>query len=127
VEATVQTRHGLIKVEGDDQSELFKAVASTIEVFDEQKCGLCKCENIVPVVRKNKAEDEFYEFQCRGFIDKKPCRAYLALGQIKKGGALFPIRALTEAGKPDRSEGKYGSHNGWTRYRGEPKVEGATK
>jgi hypothetical protein len=126
-EATVQTRHGLIKVEGDTQSDLFKEMASTYEVFDEKQCGLCQGKDIRPVVRRNKDEDEFYEYQCQGTVKNgdrvERCRGYLSLGQNKKGGGLFPIRALTEAGKPDRAEGKFGRHNGWTRYRGEPKQD----
>jgi hypothetical protein len=121
-EATIPTKHGTIKVEGEDQADLFKAMASAYEVFDEQKCGLCGCEKIRMVVRKNKDEDDFYEYQCQGVNANGQCRAYLSLGQNKKGGGLFPIRVLDEKGKPDRATGKYGKHNGWTKYRGEPKV-----
>ena len=128
MKAVVNTKRGAIEVEGDDQAELFKAMAQVQEVFDEVKCGLCGCTNIRQVVRKNKDEEEFYEYQCQGIIDNKEkgtkerCKAYLALGQNKKGGGLFPIRALDEKGKPDRATGKFGRHNGWTRYRGEPKA-----
>lgn len=138
MEAAVKTRIGMIKVEGDDQADLFKGIASAVEVFNEHACGLCGSEDIVPVVRKNKDEEEFYEFQCRNtdpveVVDKDGkktrgwCRAYLYLGQNKKGGGLFPVRALDEQGKPDRATGKYGKHNGWTRYRGEPKTVPAAK
>lgn len=127
--ANVQTRFGQITVEGDDQKELFKAMSGAFEVFDEQQCGLCGCKNIRPVTRKNKDDEEFHEYRCLGLIDvvvdgkprKKGCGGYLYLGQNKKGGGLFPVRQLDEKGKPDRDKGKYGNHNGWTRYRGEPK------
>jgi hypothetical protein len=130
VKATRQLKQGLIEVEGDTQPELFKAIASAVEVFDEAKCGLCGCEDILPVVRKNKDGDDFFEYQCRGLIKNQEgkterCRAYLYLGQNKdkKAAGLFPVRALDEKGKPDRTSGKYGRHNGWTRYRGEPKPQ----
>lgn len=121
---TVNTHQGTFEIEGEDDKELFKEMAVVHELYSESRCGLCGSEVIVPVVRKNKSEDEFFEYQCRGFTkDNKPCRAYLAFGQNKKGGGLFPIRALTEEGKPDRENGKFGRHNGWSRYRGEPKPD----
>ncbi len=124
MEAFIKTARGQIKVEGDDQKDLWKEMAAVIEVFDEAKCGLCGCTNIQPVVRKNKAEEEFFEYQCRGTLKQGgACRAYLALGQNKKGGGLFPIRKLTPEGKPDREKGNWGPHQGWSRYRGEKKEE----
>ena len=127
MKAVVQTKRGTIEVEGDTQAELFKEMASVQEVFDEAACGLCGCKDIRMVVRKNKEDDLFFEYQCQGVVEnnsrKERCRGYLALGQNKKGGGLFPIRALAENGKPDRENGKFGRHCGWTRFRGEPKAE----
>lgn len=124
MKATIKTALGTFEVEGDSQVELWKAIASTQEVFNESKCGLCGCNSIQVVVRKNKDGDEFCEYRCLGFLEsKQACRAYLYLGQNKKGGGLFPVRALDEKGKPDRENGKFGKHRGWTRYRGEAKEE----
>lgn len=130
-EGTVAVRHGTIKVAADTQKELFKEMASAYEVFNEQRCGLCGCKFIEMCVRKNKDEEDFYEYQCRGLVEgepgkpKLPCRAYLYVGSNKKGGHLFPVRKLVEAGpeagKPCREKGAFGRHNGWTRYRGQPK------
>lgn len=129
-EMTIPVARGVtVKVTGEDHSELFKAAAEAQEIYSEERCGLCGSEAIRMAVRKNKDEELFYEYQCQGLVKTEKgterCRAYLALGQNKKGGGLFPIRALTEAGKPDRAEGAFGRHNGWTRYRGEPKPEPA--
>ncbi len=118
----------IVKVEGDQTKDVFKDMAAAEEVFGEVASGLCGCENIRMVVRKNKDEEDFYEYQCQGREEGRRCGAYLALGQNKKGGGLFPIRALIdttggpEHGKPDRERGKFGPHNGWSRYRGEPKA-----
>lgn len=128
-----------IEVEGESTRELFKEIASVQEVFGEKKCGCCGCTDIRMVVRKNKDDEDFFEYQCQGFLpgNKGRCRAYLALGQNKKGGGLFPIRALIENlvggkpgpehGKPDRERGKFNSQQGWTRYRGEPKDDKVTR
>lgn len=128
---TIELPNGTMEVEGETQKDLFKEMAGAYEVFGEEKCGLCGCDNIRPVIRKNKAEEEFFEYQCGGFIEvnengkkvRKACRAYLYLGQNKKGGGLFPVRALDEEGKPDREHGKFGAHRGWSRYRGPKKDE----
>ncbi len=104
----------VVKVDGDTQKELFKTLAETAEVFGETKCGLCGSDDIKPVVRVV-GEDDFPEWHCN------VCQARLSLGQNRKGGGLFPIRKLTENGKPDRATGKFGKHNGWTKYKGEPK------
>lgn len=125
MKATVNTKQGTIEVEGDTQAELFKEMAACQEVFNEDQCGLCGSKNIRMVVRKNKDDEAFFEYQCQGSVKNgdrhERCRGYLALGQNKKGGGLFPVRALDEKGKPDRANGKFGKHQGWSRYRGEPK------
>lgn len=128
MKATIKVKHGLVEVEGEEQKDLFKEMASVYEIFDEQKCGLCGSKNVRMVVRKNKDAEDFFEFQCHGIIANgtQRCRAYLYIGQNKKGGGLFPVRALDERGKPDRETGKFGKHNGWTRYRGEPKEAAPT-
>ncbi len=120
-EAQMRLNNGLwIKFEGETHVELFKEWAAVIEVFSEEKCGMCGCTEIKPIVRTNKDEDDFMEFHCT------KCFARLSFGQNKKGGGLFPIRKIVDSGpdkgKPCRTNGKYDNvHNGWTKYRGTPK------
>lgn len=117
MEAQIRFANGmLMKFEEDSQVDLFKAIASAQEVFGEEKCGLCGCTNLRFVVR-TVGDDEYMEYHCTN----PSCFARLGLGQNKKGGGLFPHRKLTPEGKASRELGKYGKHNGWTKYRGEPK------
>lgn len=105
-------RPGLtIEVEAATQVELFEELASAAEVFGERECGLCHSEAIYPVYR-HVGKLEFAEWAC------PDCGARLSLGNTMEGGRLFPIRALTAEGKPDREKGSRGEHNGWTKYRG---------
>lgn len=120
----------IITVEGETQKDLFREMASACEVFGEKRCGLCGCEDIIPVWRtvtqlKGKKTEtfEYPEYHCT----KHDCRARLTLSFNMEGGTMFPNRKLLENGKPatgdDREKGKFGKHNGWTKYRGE-KAEG---
>ena len=117
---------GFLKVSGDSQKELFEAVAAATEVFAPECCGLCGCEDTAFVVRHSGAKQEFayYERHCRN----PECRAVLAYGQ-KSDDTLFPKRKLIatgpEAGKADSENGTFGKHNGWSRYRGPKKDDGA--
>ncbi len=125
----------LVEVEAETQKDLFKEIASAHEVFGEKKCGLCGCEDIVPAwrtvttVKGKKTETwEYPEWHCSNL----KCRARLSLGTLNDGsGRLFPNRKLLENGKPatgeDRDNGRYGPHQGWTRYRGEPRHEEASE
>ncbi len=110
-----------VQVEAETQKELFEAWAAAVEVFGEQRCGLCKSEAIVPVVRivtQGKESFDFHEMHCQN----PECRGRLSYGVHKgNGGTLFPHRRLDANGRPDRATGDYGKHHGWTRYRGEPK------
>jgi len=116
MEAQLRLPNGIVlKVEGDTQKELFEEIASSYEVFAESKCGLCQSTDIKPVVRVS-GEYDFPEYHCQ------KCYARLSLGQNQKGGGLFPIRKLTPEGKPDREKGSFGPHNGWSKYKGEPKT-----
>jgi hypothetical protein len=111
-----------VQVEAETQKELFEEYAAAVEVFGEQRCGLCKSEAIVPVVRnvtKGKESYDFQEMHCQN----PQCRARLSYGVHKGGGTLFPHRRLDATGRPDRAAGEYGEHRGWTKYRGEPKPE----
>ena len=109
----------LIEIEAETQKELFQEMASAFEVFGEKKCGLCGKDGIVPAhrsVTKGKKTYDYPEYHC----SNPECRARLSLGTMLEGGQLFPIRKLTPEGKPNREEGTWGKHNGWTKYKGNP-------
>ncbi|HEY2910193.1 MAG TPA: hypothetical protein VGI99_08100 [Gemmataceae bacterium] len=111
-----------VQVEAETQRELFEEYAAAVEVFGEQRCGLCKSEAIAPVVRtvvNGKQEYSFHEFHCQN----PQCRARLAFGVHKGGDTLFPHRRLDDSGRPDRTTGEYGEHRGWSQYKGEPRTE----
>jgi hypothetical protein len=113
-----------VQVEAETQRQLFEEYAAAVEVFGERRCGLCKSEAIVPVVRSvvhGKQEYAFHELHCLS----PECRARLSFGVHKGGNTLFPHRRLDAAGRPDRASGAWGEHRGWTKYRGEPKSEAA--
>lgn len=129
--ATIRTPHGDFSVQAEEPIELWEGVSVINELFSETRCGLCGCTDLRITTRKNKDEEKFHEMVCCGLIDvqengktvKKRCGAYLFIGQNRKGGGLFPVRQLLENGKPQRDGGKFGRHNGWTRFRGEAKPE----
>jgi hypothetical protein len=110
VEALLKTPCATFKVEAATPKDMFKAIAQTQEIFCEEKCGLCSKNRLRYVVREVKG-NEFPELHC---LD---CRAKLVFGYSKaKPGQMFPIRKLTEEGKPCRKTGKPGKHNGWTKH-----------
>lgn len=114
----VRTKHAVIEIDAETPKELFQGLAATVEVFNEKACGLCKSEDIVPVwrtVTQGKKVFEYPEYHCQN----PRCRARLAIGCNMEGGGLFPQRKLDAKGKPDRENGKHGSHNGWTTYKGD--------
>ena len=118
MKATVKLENVVVEVEGDNQAELFQEIASCQEVFGETKCMFvnqkgerCESTNIIFKVR-DVDDSKFHEIVCQ------KCGAYLAFGQNKKGGGLFPIRHLTKEGKPHRAEGTFDvKSRGWTKYR----------
>lgn len=117
MKCTYTVRPGLtIEVEGETQKDLFRELAGATEVFGEPSCGLCGGTYLVPVWRnvtqKNKTF-EYPEWRCVG------CQAKLSMGCTMEGGRLFPHRKLDADGKPDRENGTWGKHAGWTHYRGE--------
>jgi hypothetical protein len=121
MKATIKIRNLEIEVEGETQKDLFREIASATEVFGEAKCGACGCERITPhwrTVTQGKKVYEYPEYHCRN----PECRARLSLGSSMEGGSLFPQRKLDAQGRPDRENGSYGKHQGWTVYRGEKKV-----
>lgn len=117
MEAQLRTENGLvIKVEGDNQKELFEEIASAVEVFGEGSCGLCNSTKIKPVVREVE-KNVFYEYVCQA------CNARLNLSvRNDKTNRLFPKRKLMPDGRPEslakNEKGNYGPHRGWTKYRG---------
>lgn len=123
MKAQIRLKNVVVEVEGSTQKDLFTALAGASEVFGEEACGLCKGDKIRPVVRNvtsKKKDYTYYEFHC---LNPK-CRARLSIGvNLGDAGTLFPQRKLNKDGKPDRDEGTYGDHNGWTKYKGEPKEE----
>lgn len=121
----------IVEVEATKQKDLFKAVASAVEVFGEKKCALCGSGDILPVwrsvttVKGKKTETyEYPEYHCQAVNEGRRCGARLALGTINDDtGTIFPQRKLREDGQPlskeDRDngvEGKYGTHRGWHRF-----------
>lgn len=108
------------ELEADTQTELFKLIADTQEVFGETCCGKCKSKNIRYGVREVDG-DEYYEMRCQD------CSARLCFGQMKtRKGYLFPNRYITEDGRASRKEGTFDRENrGWAVYRGHRNEEGA--
>ncbi len=75
-----------VEVEGDQQKEVFRQLATFQEVFEHSKCGKCSAEDVRFVVR-TVGDNDFYEMHC------PKCRARLSFGQHKgKDGTLFPKR-----------------------------------
>jgi|694.fasta_scaffold00041_63 hypothetical protein len=106
-----------VEIESESVKDLFREIATLAEVLNEEKCGVCGEEHIVPKTRnveKNKKFYEYFEMSC----SNPKCRARLNFGQKQDGSGIFPIRKLDANGKPDRENGSYGSHNGWSKYKG---------
>lgn len=118
MKATMKLGRMDIEVEGGNQKDLFLEMSKAAEVFGEKECGLCKSPDIRPIVRrvhddKQRKDFDYYENVCN------KCGAKLSYGQSNDKVSLFPKRKLTEDGKPDLVNGKYGKHNGWTKFRGD--------
>jgi hypothetical protein len=107
MKAQLKVRANLtLELEADQQTDLFRLLASAQEVFGEAKCGKCKSGNLLFRTRKNAQDNEFFEIVCGG------CHAVLQLGAHKKGGTLFPRRHTeTEAGDKE-----WLPDNGWQRW-----------
>ena len=104
-------------VEESSVKKIWESLASINEIFGDEKCGCCGSKNITPsfrIVEKNKKSYDYYEMKC---LEPK-CRARLSYGQHQEGDGIFPHRKLGEDGRPDRANGQYGPHNGWSRYKG---------
>ena len=110
------TSNGRIAVEfeADTQRAMFAEIANFQEVFEEDKCGKCGCQDLKYVVRTVN-DDEYYELRCTnptGGPDGRACRAKFAFGLNKKGGGMFPKRKDGDDWLPD---------GGWVRWN--PKTE----
>lgn len=119
---TVPFRICTVEIESANVKDAFRQMSVLAEIFNEEKCGVCGCEDIVPKsreVEKNKKTYEYFEMAC----SNPKCRARLSFGQRADGSGIFPTRKLDSNGKPDRENGSYGQHNGWSKYRGESKEE----
>ena len=91
----------LVEFEASDQKDLFEQMAGLQEILKQDKCGKCKSENLVFIVREID-DNKFYELKC------KDCNAILGFGSHKKGGTLFPQRK--------DKEGEWLPDNGWTKW-----------
>ena len=120
MKAHIKLPKGTFEISGETQKDLFLAWTQTIEVFGEKCCGLCGCEDISPVTRivKKRKVYTYFEWHCQN----PNCKARLSISQNLEGGSLYPVRRLEPNGKPatiESTEGKWGNHNGWTKYKGD--------
>ena len=103
-----------IKVEGANQKEVFKKLASAQEVFEaDDLCGVCGSGDIrfrVREVTKGNKTFDYFELACG------KCFARLAFGQSNDTISLFPKR------KDENNN--YLPNRGWYKY--QPK-EGGTE
>lgn len=83
-------------IEGESQRDVFEAISSFQEVFEEDTCGKCGSQDIKYVTR-NVDDNIYYELRC----NNAGCRAKMAFGANKKGGSLFPKRKDGENWLPD--------------------------
>jgi len=109
---TYTAKNGIsAEIEGKEQKDLFREIASFQEVFEETTCGACHGTELRFVVRTNKDGDDFFELHCKNL----DCRSRLAFGQHKKGGSLYPTRK--------DKENKWLPKNGWTKWNPETKKD----
>lgn len=91
-----------VKVEAEDQKNLWQQLAKLQEIFGENRCGKCGGVELRYVVR-TVDENEYYELVC---LNPK-CRAKLSFGQHKGGKSLFPKR---------KNDDGYLADRGWQRW-----------
>lgn len=101
-----------IKIAGDGQKDIFKELASAVEIFGQvSECGACGSQ-AVPRVRIVE-DNHFHEAACTN----SKCRAVLAFGAHKKNGSLFPKRK--------DADGNWLPSNGWTIFKPDAKKNGS--
>jgi hypothetical protein len=88
-----------VRVDGDTQVDLFRAIGEIEEVFGHRACGKCASENIFFSARHVK-EFTYYEMRCRD------CNAQLSFGQHRNGETLF-VKNRNEDGSPMPNNGWY--------------------
>lgn len=128
----------IVEVEAAKQKDLFKAIASAVEVLGVKRCAICGSTDITPVwrtvtkVEGKKVESfEYPEYHCQGRLeDGRRCGARLAMGTINdETGTLFPIKKLVDTPNgqrpPNKEEkkagkGSFGPHDGWHRFTMKP-------
>lgn len=110
------------EVEAEQEDELFKQIARTQEIFQQQDCGKCHSKDVKFVSRMDSSSNEWLEVTCQS------CRAKLVFGRTKKGGLVFPkIRwgQLSEKQQEQRGDEKayadshrdYLPNRGWFIFR----------
>lgn len=120
------TKNGLMEFELDasKSKELFKALNIIQDIFDNEKCGLCGCDELRYVVR-NVKDNEYYELQCTN----DECLGRLSFGESRSGGTLFAKRRLKN-GLPARQDDEPPfdwSTNGWYKFNPDNKAKKPTK
>jgi hypothetical protein len=104
----------MIKIEGRDLKDVFKALGPVQEVLGHNKCGKCGGTKI-RMVHRNADGHDFYELMCEN------CSAKLSLGQ-STDGKLFPRRYEQDEKDPKKpktdNEGKvvYLPDGGWVKW-----------
>ena len=105
-------------VSGETAKEVFEGLARAQVTFQDEKCGNCKSDDIVYVVREAQDDDgekfTFYEMRCH------KCSSKLSFGQSKDGSSLYPKRCeVGKKGKVVKDEAgntKYLPNGGWIKY-----------
>lgn len=101
--------------EGATQKEAFEDLAANMEPFTINCCGVCKNDNIIPVVRKV-GKFTYYEMRCKDY----KCKARLSYGQSTENGALYPRKKYHEnhpSVKSGKAEvGTWIPNEGWEQY-----------
>jgi hypothetical protein len=106
MKAQLKVRTNLtVELEAEQQTDLFRLLASALEVFGEAECGKCKSGNLAFRVRTVKAT-AFFEIVCND------CRAVLSMGVHRTGGTLFPRRHTEVEGRVKQ----WLPDNGWLKW-----------
>jgi len=103
---TTNNKRISVEIEGDSHRDLFAQIGRFQEVFEQDCCAKCKCDDVKFVVR-TVDDNQYHELRCSS------CGARLSFGSNKKGGGLFPKRK--------DSEGNWLPDGGWVKWN--PKTE----
>lgn len=110
VETKVNSKTTVV-AEGETPLDVFTTLATLQELFGEEKCGKCGCENLtyrVRTVGEGKKTYTYPELVCQNW----ECRAKLSYGQMENGG-LFPVRYVREDGENVKVDGKNVVKGSW--------------